>query len=68
MRGRINTATPVRTQADKKAEAIRFVWEAADRVIRSTTADQLARMKGVTGKSDIAEIAGAIGARIGGMA
>lgn len=58
-------APPVRTQAQKLEEAIRFVWGAADRVIPTYTADQIAQMKGVNGRGDIASIAEALGQRQG---
>lgn len=53
----------VRTQADKLAEAIRFVWSAGDNAIAVTTADQLARMKGVTTQAGIMSITDALRAR-----
>lgn len=63
MRPQYTSQQQVRTQADKLAEAIRFVWGAADRVIAATTADQLARMKGVTTKGGIQSITDALKAR-----
>lgn len=65
MRPQYTSQQQVRTQADKLAEAIRFVWGAADRVIAETTADQLARMKGVTTKAGVASIGAALMARKG---
>jgi len=62
-------AKPQRTQADKKLEAINFVWCAMDHVIRdqSVSGASIALMKGVTKAADIAEIAGALASRREGL-
>lgn len=54
----------VRTQAEKLAEAINFVWFASPIAIRSTTAATIAQMKGVTKAKDIAAIKDALAKRV----
>jgi hypothetical protein len=52
-----------RTQAEKLAEAINFVWFASDNAISSATAQTIAQMKGVTKAKDIAAIGDALAKR-----
>jgi len=52
-----------RTQAEKLAEAINFVWFASANAVGSTTAQTIAQMKGVTKAKDIAAIGDALAKR-----